>query len=198
MPDNIPAAKRELRRRIRDLLARQSPVDRNTGSQAACARLIQQPVWHSARQILSYAPLPEEVDVWPLAHQALADGKLLCLPRFDPMHGVYHAACVQHLTRDIQSGHRGIREPAQHCATIPINQLDLLLVPGVAYGLKGERIGRGKGYYDRLLKHTPGTKCGIGFDFQIQDDIPMAPEDVYLDCILTPTRWCVANQRLAL
>jgi 5-formyltetrahydrofolate cyclo-ligase len=65
----------------------------------------------------------------------------------------------------------------------------LILVPGVAFDLHGGRLGRGKGYYDRLLKELRGTTCGVAFDQQVVEAIPVEPHDVRLDHVLTPTRW---------
>jgi 5-formyltetrahydrofolate cyclo-ligase len=65
----------------------------------------------------------------------------------------------------------------------------LVLVPGVAFDLRGRRLGRGKGFYDRLLADAGGLKCGVAFDEQIVTEIPVEPHDVSVDCILTPTRW---------
>ncbi|MBP9903534.1 MAG: 5-formyltetrahydrofolate cyclo-ligase, partial [Verrucomicrobia bacterium] len=71
----------------------------------------------------------------------------------------------------------------------PLNRLDLVLVPGVAFDPRGGRLGRGQGYYDRLLAGVRGTKCGVAFDEQIVDAVPVGPLDIRLNCILTPTRW---------
>jgi len=68
-------------------------------------------------------------------------------------------------------------------------RLDLALVPGVAFDLNGHRLGRGKGYYDRLLAMLTGPACGVAFDQQIVSQVPNEPHDVRLSCILTPTRW---------
>ena len=81
-----------------------------------------------------------------------------------------------------------MREPAAHCAEVPLNRLDLVLVPGVAFDARGGRLGRGKGFYDRLLAAVRGTKCGVAFDEQIVDAVPNGPLDIRLNCILTPTR----------
>jgi 5-formyltetrahydrofolate cyclo-ligase len=70
-----------------------------------------------------------------------------------------------------------------------LNRLDLVLVPGVAFDARGGRLGRGKGFYDRLLSAVNGTKCGVAFDEQIVDAVPVGPLDVLVNCILTPTRW---------
>jgi 5-formyltetrahydrofolate cyclo-ligase len=192
----IPQIKQDIRRQIRELWLSQNPAQRNLSSQAVCKQMLLQAVWNQAQTVLFYAPMTEEVDVWPLISQALYLGKAVFLPQFNPDQQRYRLARVRDLETDLKLGRRGIREPMDHCEPCLTNHLDLCLVPGVAFGLTGERLGRGKGYYDQLLTTMRGFKCGVGFDFQVRDDIPMEPHDIYLDCILTPTRWCVAKPRL--
>ncbi len=60
----------------------------------------------------------------------------------------------------------------QSCAEISLNQFDLILVPGMAFDLSGNRLGRGRGFYDRLLEQASGIKCGVGYDFQLLEKIP--------------------------
>jgi 5-formyltetrahydrofolate cyclo-ligase len=61
----------------------------------------------------------------------------------------------------------------------------------VAFDLHGHRLGRGKGYYDALLRALSGTACGVAFDQQIVTEVPVAAHDVRMNCLLTPTRWVV-------
>ena len=75
------------------------------------------------------------------------------------------------------------------CEPAPLNRLDLVLVPGVAFDAQGRRLGRGKGFYDRLLAKVRGHKCGVAFDVQIVSGLPEEPHDVRVDSILTPSRW---------
>ena len=74
-------------------------------------------------------------------------------------------------------------------------RLDLALVPGIGFTLDGGRLGRGKGYYDRLLAEVPVMKCGVAFECQIADEFPLESHDVQLNCILTPTRWHLVGGR---
>jgi 5-formyltetrahydrofolate cyclo-ligase len=67
--------------------------------------------------------------------------------------------------------------------------VDLILVPGLAFDLRGHRLGRGKGYYDQLLRGLGGITCGVAFDQQIVAGIPVEPHDVRVNRVLTPTRW---------
>jgi len=181
--------KAELRRSIRASLKAMTPDQRATASVQACALLEQQTVWKKAKLIFFYAPMPEELDIWPLLSDSLAAGKTVALPRFDSATQRYVACQVMDIARDLGYGKFGIREPGGDCIAVPPNRLDLVLVPGVAFDVHGRRLGRGKGFYDQLLATVRGRTCGVAFDEQIVDAIPVEPHDVHLNCILTPTRW---------
>jgi 5-formyltetrahydrofolate cyclo-ligase len=139
-----------------------------------------------------FYPLPDELDISILLQVALALGKELALPRFEPASGSYLSAAVRSLETDLKPGQFGTCEPAPGCQSVPLNRLDFALVPGVAFTLDGRRLGRGKGFYDRLLAGIRGLKCGVAFDQQLVDAIPTEPHDCRVDCILTPSLWhCV-------
>jgi 5-formyltetrahydrofolate cyclo-ligase len=121
----------------------------------------------------------------------LAEAKTVVLLRFQAQTNQYRACQLQEPT-DLVTGHFGIREPGLHCREIRLNQLDLVLVPGLAFDPRGRRLGRGKGYYDRVLSAARGVFCGVAFDQQIVGEVPVAPHDASVSCILTPTRWIVA------
>lgn len=179
--------KRAMRLEIRQHLGDMPPEERAEASREACALLQQQEFWRRADTILFYAPMEPELDIWPLLGLALAAGKHACLPRFTDT-GEYEACGLADLTVDIVPGHFGIREGANHCPRVALNRLDLALVPGVAFDLQGRRLGRGKGFYDRLLPAVRGTRCGVGFDVQLVPEVPVETHDVLLNCILTPSR----------
>ncbi len=177
-----------LRSEIRGVLKNLSFEKRDMASAKVRALLLQQPLWNTSAAIVFFAPLPNEVDVWPLLAEALAIGKIVALPRFDSQRQRYAACRVQNLRREIVTGQFGIREPTASCIEIPLTDLDLVLVPGVAFDLGGCRLGRGKGFYDRLLAGVRGIKCGVAFDEQIVKEVPAETLDVRMDFILTPTR----------
>jgi len=189
MADSIQEAKRALRRQIRDRLAVLPEMRRNVASAQARSLLVQQPVWKLASRVLMFAPASLELDIWPLVENALSAAKTVALPRFIRTANRYTACEIKDPLTDLQLGRFGIREPAEHCADLTISRLDLLLVPGVAFDLHGRRLGRGKGFYDQLLAVASGTTCGVAFDEQIVKEIPVEPHDIFVDCILTPTRW---------
>ena len=184
----VRQAKSQLRAQLREADLR-APPDRSEASARICERLRQQSVWHQARSVFFFAPMADEPDVWPLVSEALKLGKSIALPRYSKEGDFYLPYRVSDLDRDVQVGHYGIREPAPGCPGFDLKLLDLTLVPGVGFGLNGGRLGRGKGYYDRLLARIQGRKCGVAFDWQVVSELPVEPHDVCMDLILTPTRW---------
>ena len=180
--------KSDLRRKIRAALEKISPAVRTALSAQIRDRLKEQAVWKNAGSVLFFAPRPDELDLWPLLEEALAGGKIAALPRFNPAGKNYVAGRVQNLRSEIAPGEFGIREPAARCPEIPLSRFDLILVPGVAFDWHGHRLGRGKGFYDRLLANVRGVICGITFDEQMVNDVPVGPSDVRMNFILTPTR----------
>ena len=187
-----PSAKQksDLRSSIREIVKRLPQEKRRIDSENLRANLQRQRFFQNARSILFFAPLPEEPDLWPLLNETLAGKKLVALPCFDADNGVYLTRHVTDIHVEILSGKFGIREPAPTCISIPLDDLDLVLVPGVAFDLAGHRLGRGKGFYDRLLQDFSGQKIGIAFDEQIVHAVPIEKNDITMDWILTPAQ-CV-------
>jgi 5-formyltetrahydrofolate cyclo-ligase len=170
-------------------------AQRMEGSARARSLLEAQGAWSEAKSVLVYAPLREELDVWQLAEKGFLAGKVVGLPRFDPELKSYAACQIQNIDLDVRPGQFGIREAGEHCRELSLNRLDLILVPGLAFDPQGRRLGRGKGYYDQLLAAVRGITCGVAFDEQIEPEIPVEPHDVFVDCILTPTRWISCSRR---
>jgi 5-formyltetrahydrofolate cyclo-ligase len=185
----LDITKQVLRAEVRQRLTSMTQAQRNGASAAACALLETHSLWKNAQSVLFFAPLPQELDVWPLLPTAIKGGKAVALPSFSATSNEYFACEVRDVSTDLKTGKFGIREPADHCQKLSLKRLDLILVPGVAFDLSGRRLGRGKGFYDRLLATVSGTRCGVAFDEQIVGEVPAAPHDQCVNCILTPTRW---------
>jgi 5-formyltetrahydrofolate cyclo-ligase len=182
-----------LRREFREKVKRLSPEQRAEASARIRARLLAQPLWSASQSILFFVPAADEPDVWPLVLEALAVGKTVVLPRYSGSGDLYLACQIRRVPYDLEMGRYGLREPAEQCPVFNLKQLDLALVPGIAFRLDGSRLGRGKGYYDRLLSGIPGMKCGVAFDCQVAERLPLEPHDVQLNVILTPTYWHSAH-----
>ena len=183
--------KAAVRQQIRAALGKISLAVRMVESLELCARL--EPQLQSAHTILFYAPLPDELDVWLLLEKLLPAGKISALPAFDPTTQSYSARRVLNLETDIATGKFGVSEPLPGCEAIPLNRFDLVLAPGVAFDMSGNRLGRGRGFYDQILAAASGVKCGVAYDFQLLEKIPAEPHDAKVDFIFTPTR-CVRRK----
>jgi 5-formyltetrahydrofolate cyclo-ligase len=181
--------KRELRRKLRDFLKSLPDGESAAVSLQAQALLRRQAVWKNARSILFYAPLAGEIDLSPLLREGLEEGKIIALPRFAPETGDYEARQIRGMETDCVRGKFGIWEPSARCPCFSLKQLDLALVPGIGFDMSGHRLGRGRGFYDRLLASFGGGKCGVAFDPQVLAGIPNEAHDVVMNFILTPTRW---------
>ncbi len=189
MSDPLIESKQALRAVVRARVAGLSSEYRAAAAAQVVVSLASRPEWARTSSVLLFAPLPDELDVWPLVELALVAGKTVALPAFVPGTNSYVARQIIDVARDVVPGKFGVREPADACVEVPLNQLDLVLVTGIAFDARGGRLGRGKGFYDRLLAGVRGTKCGVAFDEQLVDAVPVGPLDIRLNCILTPTRW---------
>ncbi len=188
----------EMRQEMKIRLSQLDGVSKELESQQACARLLRQSVFERSQHILAYAAMAGELNLWPVLERVLQEGKTLCLPRYLPGSDAYEAALIRDLERDLRPGKMGIREPSPKCPGMDLKRLDLILVPGVAFDRCGRRLGRGKGYYDRILSAVEGFKCGVCFDQQLVDQVPVEPHDELLDCILMPAGWLVAGRATVL
>jgi len=88
----------------------------------------------------------------------------------------------------VKRGYAGVTEPESGLPTIDPKEIDLAVIPGQAFDLKCNRMGRGKGYYDRLLPELNCVKAGVGYDFRIVPQLPCDAWDIPLDMVVTPTR----------
>jgi 5-formyltetrahydrofolate cyclo-ligase len=182
--------KADLRSKIRKVLKNFPPEKRRLDSEKLCAKLKEQSFYQNAASILFFAPLPNEVDLWPSLEESLMAKKIVALPRFDLAGQSYVVCRVENLQSEIVSGQFGIREPSLDCVEIPLDTIDLVLVPGIAFDSRGNRLGRGRGFYDQLLQDFRGKKAGVAFDEQVVDAVPVEKADVKMDFVVTPTR-CV-------
>ena len=184
--DSFEHSKSALRAHLRARLENISEAVRAVESIELCERL--QAQIPSAHMILFFAPMPDELDVWPMLEMSLALGVNCALPFFDAEKKIYGAKLLKNLATDIVIGKFGVREPAASCEEIPLNQFDLVLVPGMAFDLAGNRLGRGLGFYDRILAEASGIKCGVAHNFQLLESIPTEVHDAKVDFIFTPAR----------
>jgi 5-formyltetrahydrofolate cyclo-ligase len=182
-------AKAALRTQIREEAQKHSAEERRAGSVRLCDLLRAQAIWKSARAVLLFMPTLDEPNILPVVTEAIQQGKLVALPAFAAELAIYQALQIRDMHTDLAQGRFGIPEPCAGCAPVLVNTLDLILIPGVAFSVTGVRLGRGKGFYDRLLAQTTPNKCGVAFNWQIVDEIPREAHDITVDFLVTPTQF---------
>lgn len=133
-----------------------------------------------------YVSLPDEVETWRLIEYMLEHGKHVVVPRVSGAR--LQLAEVRDPARDLAPGAFGVWEPRRGTRrTVPLRDLDLVLVPGLAFDRAGNRLGRGRGYFDRLLARAPRSLHTIGlcFRFQLLDRLPTNAHDRPVHAVLT-------------
>jgi len=189
MNPEAASQKERMRRELKQAVRALSAEDKAEASRAIQALIRAQPCWREAGSVLLYSALPDEPDLNPLLVELAGDGRVACLPQFDPTTGQYHAAAIQVPGRDLRTGRFGVLEPQEGCPEVAMNRLDLVLVPGLGFAPTGWRLGRGRGFYDRLLSQTAACKCGVAFDCQLNVAVPAEPHDIPMNYIVTQTQW---------
>jgi 5-formyltetrahydrofolate cyclo-ligase len=178
--------KRELRERARAVLLTISEAERQRRGEAIAARIWQVEELARARTILVYAAVPHEVPTASVVSEAERRGISVLYPR---CLADRPELALHQVTRpdELVPGRFGIPEPLASCPEIPDGQVDAALVPGLLWDRHGARLGRGAGYYDRLLTRSGwrGFTCGLFFSEQEVQRLPTDPWDAHLDVIVT-------------
>lgn len=192
-PDQLATTKAELRKQVlarRDAL---SPTARAGLSQRISARILALGHFRAARSVLAYASFGSEFDTRALIDDVLARGKALLLPRVDrgPRRLCLHR--ITDLERDLIPGTWGILEPRPTCPQARLADADWVLMPGVAFTMRCERLGYGAGFYDRLIAEGESdqaarpTLVAAAFDTQMVAQLPMSSTDRCADLVVTET-----------
>ena len=202
--------KKQLRNKIRELL----DLQQNNKTE----RLIQEvninniflasDLYKDAQNILAYAATDHELSVDLIIKTALKDGKQVALPKTNPETNdmdFYFLDNDKLLEKQINIGNYNIREPVDTLPMVPVQPFPIktvVIVPGIAFSLSGDRLGHGKGFYDKYFSkifdlnstiHLPDALIGVAFNFQIQDKIPVSEYDIALTHIITDNELHICN-----
>jgi 5-formyltetrahydrofolate cyclo-ligase len=174
-------SKKELRRQIAQLKERCTPEERAYLSGRLLDVLEADPAFKTATTLLLYNSLPDEVNTHDFIRRWSREKRIL-LP---VVKGEELELREYRGEEKLQPGSFGIQEPMGEAFT-DYASIELAVIPGVAFDHQGNRLGRGKGYYDRLLPQLPSArKVGLCFPFQYLAAIPAEPFDVCMDAVIT-------------
>lgn len=171
--------KSEIRRNIRRLRMMLSEAEKAEAALQVFARIENSPAFMLAEKILMYHSLPDELPTREFLRK-WSGRKRFYLPR---VNGV-NLDLLPYVESELRKGAYDIEEPTG-CNLTDADEIDLMIIPAVAFDRRGNRLGRGKGFYDRLLASTRATKVGVGYEFQLMDEIPAEPHDVRMNMVVT-------------
>jgi 5-formyltetrahydrofolate cyclo-ligase len=179
------AVRELLKARLRAL----SPHERARASQAITRHVLALPEYSQARSVMLFVSMAAEADTSGIAAHAWQHGRRVLVPVTNMRERSMEAVEIHSFAEARQRTPVGVLEPAGADPVDPAT-IDLVLVPGLGFGPAGERIGRGAGFYDHFLLRlaTDALTCGLGFELQVMDGIPMTPTDAPLDMLVTETQ----------
>ncbi len=189
--------KQHLRKDMKAALAAMDPEATAAKSRSACKRLIALDEFRAARVVMLYLPIPREVDTVPIALAAWQDAKTVVVPKvgWEQRHMI--AVRCRSMDEEMVEDRYGLRTPTAG-EPLPVDQIDLIVVPALAYDRQGRRLGRGGGFYDRFLSapQVKAVSCGLAFHEQVVDQVPCDEKDYPVDILVT-NREVLRPRRLA-
>lgn len=171
--------KYDIRSKIKSLRTLLDSAEKEAAADAVFEKLEHSAAFQLAEKILMYHSLPDELDTRRFLSK-WKNHKKFFLPR---VNGV-NLELLPYDESRLEIGSFHIEEP-QGNDTYPVEEIEVIIVPGVAFDKMGHRLGRGKGFYDRLLQTAKATKIGVGYEFQLVDEIPVEAHDVPMDMVIT-------------
>ncbi len=178
--------KQMLRKRVREMLAAMEAEVMAAKSRLAAEKLLKLPEFGSAHVVMIYLSTDREVDTVGIATAAWEAGKTVLVPKVNIADRHMIALECRSVHTGLVPGSYGILEPTDGEAH-PIEQIDLIVVPGLAFDREGNRLGQGAGFYDRFLS-SPGmraTTAAMAFDEQVLDSVPVSETDWPIDILVT-------------
>lgn len=171
--------KSEIRRNIKRLRMMLSDMEKEEAASEVFAQLEKTAAFMMAQNILMYHSLPDELSTTSFLKK-WKDRKNFFLPR---VNGV-NLDLLPYIESELERGAFDIEEP-QGSELANVDDIDLMIIPAVAFDRRGNRLGRGKGFYDRLLASSRATKIGVGYEFQLMEELPSEEHDVPMDMVIT-------------
>ncbi|MFC1880139.1 5-formyltetrahydrofolate cyclo-ligase [Thermodesulfobacteriota bacterium] len=189
--EEISTAKIQIREDIANTISALSKSEIDEKTSAIESRLFEFANFLESKIALLYVNGNLEVQTDSIFRKCHSYKKIVVLPAFDPEKFKMKLMKVDSFGQDLVPGPRGVLEPdASRCKIVPMDRIDIAIIPGLAFDEKGGRIGSGTGYYDRLIPRLAITtrKVALTFEEQIIPQAPMESHDKHVDIIITEKR----------
>lgn len=180
--------KKEIRQEIKRLKDRLTDYEKIKSANLVFEKIESSEYFIKAQNILIYNSLPDELSTKNIISRWHRT-KNIFLPRVNGD----NLEILPYDADSLEKGAFNIYEPMGK-NTCDISIIDMIIVPAIAYDRNGNRIGRGKGYYDRLLQNAKALKIGVGYEFQLISDIPSESHDIPVDIIVTPNHFICSKK----
>ena len=180
--------KAQLRKICLHRLKEQKEAQRRQRSGKIWRKVLRLTAFRQARVVCCYVALPYEVQTWQMIESMLAKGKRVVVPVAKPQTRRLLLSELRDPARELTRGAHGVLEPHRKAfRPVSVRQVDLVLVPGVAFDRRGFRLGHGQGYFDRFLASVPKDTptVGLAFRFQLFDCLPTAAHDRAVSAVVT-------------
>lgn len=179
--------KRSIRERMRSRRRMLSIAEMERAGSDAAQRLLSLPILRDQQTIALYRAIDNELSPDPLIGRLRSMGKRLCFPVVAGDRLIFRGG--EHLDRFV-TGPFGIPEPDPASRAVPLEEIDLFLLPGVAFDHLGHRVGFGGGFYDRTMaaRRTRSILVGYCYDFQLMNEVPFFDHDIVIDIVVTEHR----------
>jgi 5-formyltetrahydrofolate cyclo-ligase len=176
-------SKQQLRAQFREM-DRNRPADEvQSASRAIYEKLVAMEIFQKAQCVAAFLSLPGEVQTDDIIHACWEQGSTVCVPYYI-LEKKFYGMSLLDPAGPIKTHRYNVREP-ENPKPIDMSQIDLILIPAMAFDVHGVRLGHGGGHYDRLLLNIKGYRLGLAFQEQIVDSLPGEPHDENVNAILT-------------
>ncbi|KWW20354.1 hypothetical protein AS888_18470 [Peribacillus simplex] len=179
MKDN----KKRLRQEVKSLLMGLTDGEHEEGSNRIAENLFSLEEWKKAKTIGITISIHPEVPTERIIEQAWSEGKEVAVPKCETLQFKKISSF-----KELESVYHGLLEPVAETAKVTKSEMDVVIVPGLAFTKEGFRLGFGGGYYDRYLPGFKGTTMALAYEIQLVDELPIEMHDMAVDKLITPSK----------
>ena len=179
--------KKKLREELLEKLHSISMDEKERKVEELKSKLFSLTEYKNAKCVMFYVSKHYEVNTHKMIDETIATGKKVVVPITLKEEKILKPSELKDREKELIKGHYGIHQPHEdHIRPVPLKEVDLMVVPGLAFDKQGHRLGHGGGYYDRFLEKAPDTifTIGLAFSFQLVDKLPTHDTDIPVNKVI--------------
>ena len=143
-------------------------------------------IFQTSKIIFCFVSFRSEVNTYPIIEKSMQLGKTVATPRVNLSTKNMDACIIDDVFTSLEEGYYGIPEPVKSCKIVDYRSIELIITPGLAFTVRGERLGYGGGFYDRFMeRHSHATSSALTYDRFILKELPVKDHDLPVDYVIT-------------